>query len=45
MNFKYIHRSIEPILRSAADKLAAGLYFYKLEAGSFTSVKKMALVK
>jgi hypothetical protein len=28
-----------------ADKLTAGLYFYKLEAGSFTSVRKMALVK
>jgi hypothetical protein len=28
-----------------ADKLAAGLYFYKLEAGSFSSVKKMVLVK
>ena len=28
-----------------ASQLASGVYFYKLSAGEFTEVKKMALIK
>ncbi|MFN4111058.1 MAG: T9SS type A sorting domain-containing protein, partial [Ignavibacteria bacterium] len=28
-----------------ASKLSSGMYFYKIEAGEFTSIKKMVLVK
>ncbi len=28
-----------------AGKLSSGMYFYKLQAGNFTSIKKMQLVK